>query len=48
MIGVGFAQGIGALNLRTVRNIINSWVATLPAAAALSGLLYWILKTVLL
>jgi phosphate/sulfate permease len=48
VIGVGFAQGIGALNLRTVRNIINSWVATLPAAAALSGLLYWILKTVLL
>ncbi|HSJ15921.1 MAG TPA: inorganic phosphate transporter [Longimicrobiales bacterium] len=40
VIGVGFAQGIAALNVRTVRNIVNSWLATLPAAATVAGLLF--------
>ncbi len=48
VIGVGLAQGIGALNLRTVRNIINSWIATVPAAAALSALFFWGLRAAIL
>lgn len=36
VLGVGFARGIGALNLSVVRNIFMSWVVTLPAGAVLS------------
>ena len=35
VLGVGFARGIEALNLRTMRNIIMSWLITLPAGALL-------------
>jgi PiT family inorganic phosphate transporter len=34
VIGVGMARGLHALNLRTVRDIVSSWIATIPAAAA--------------
>jgi PiT family inorganic phosphate transporter len=47
VIGVGFAQGIGALNLRVVRNIVTSWLATVPAAALTAAVLFLILRTVL-
>src|SRR5690606_7806292 len=46
-IGVGFAQGIAALNLRVVRNIVGSWLATVPAAALTGALLFLVLRTVL-
>lgn len=36
VLGVGFARGIGALNLDTVRDIVISWVVTVPAGAILS------------
>ncbi len=48
VIGVGFAQGIGALNLRMIRNIVNSWLATIPAAAAIAALLFEIFRWVVL
>ena len=38
--GTMAANGSG-LRLNTVRNIAAGWVLTLPAAALLSGLLYW-------
>jgi inorganic phosphate transporter, PiT family len=44
VIGVGFARGIGALNLRVIRNIVNSWVATVPVSAAASALLFSIVR----
>ena len=47
VIGVGFAQGIGALNLRVVRNIVTSWLATVPAAAATAAVIFLVLRTVL-
>ena len=37
------ANGSG-LRWRTVRNIAAGWVFTLPAAALLSGMLYWIFR----
>ena len=46
VIGVGFARGIGALNLRTVRDIVVSWVITLPAGAALAVLFFYGLKLI--
>lgn len=36
VLGVGLARGIGALNLRVIRNIFMSWVITLPAASLLT------------
>ena len=44
VLGVGVARGIGALNLRVVRNILMSWVITLPAGAILSVLFFFTLK----
>jgi PiT family inorganic phosphate transporter len=32
--------------LRTVRNMALAWVLTLPVAMAMSGLLYWLMLTV--
>ncbi|MEA1964319.1 MAG: inorganic phosphate transporter [Candidatus Aerophobetes bacterium] len=36
VIGIGMARGVGALNLRVIRNIIFSWLFTLPIAAGLT------------
>tara|TARA_R110000868_G_scaffold10639_4_gene51659 strand:- start:62799 stop:64049 length:1251 start_codon:yes stop_codon:yes gene_type:complete len=46
VLGVGFARGIGALNLRVIRNIFMSWVVTLPAGAILAAIFYWILQAI--
>ena len=43
VLGVGLARGIGALNLRTVRDIVISWMITIPAGAGLSILFYYTL-----
>ena len=44
VLGVGFARGIAALNLNVVRNIVASWIITLPAGAGLSIVLFYILQ----
>lgn len=43
VLGVGFARGISALNLNTVRDIVASWIITIPAGAGLSILFYYVL-----
>jgi len=43
VLGVGLARGIGALNLRTVRDVAVSWVVTIPAGAGLAIIFYYIL-----
>ena len=43
--GTMAASGSG-LRLSTVRNIAAGWVFTLPAAAILSGLLYWLFRSI--
>jgi len=48
VIGVGFAQGLGALNVRVIRNILGSWLATVPAAAAASALIFLLARTIVL
>ncbi|NKF49322.1 inorganic phosphate transporter [Shewanella sp. WXL01] len=44
VLGVGMARGIAAINLSVVRNIVVSWVVTLPAGAALSILFFFTIK----
>lgn len=43
VLGVGLARGIGALNMRVIRNIFMSWILTLPVASLLTILAYKIL-----
>ncbi len=44
VLGVGMARGIAAINLGVVRNIVISWVVTLPAGAALSIMFFFMIK----
>ena len=48
VLGVGLARGLAAINLHVVRDILVSWVITLPAGATLAILCYKILIFVLL
>ena len=44
VLGVGFARGIGALNLGVVGNIFMSWIITLPVGALLSIFFFYFFK----
>jgi PiT family inorganic phosphate transporter len=44
VLGVGFARGIAALNLRTIGSIFMSWIITLPAGAGLAILFFFLFK----
>ncbi len=44
VLGVGFARGIGALNLRVIGNIFLSWIITLPAGAGLAIIFFFLFK----
>lgn len=46
VLGVGMARGIAAINLSVVRNIVVSWVITLPVGAGLSIIFFWIMKAI--
>lgn len=47
VVGVGMARGIAALNMATVRNIVVSWVVTLPVGAGLAIMIFYILQAAL-
>lgn len=46
VLGVGMARGIAALNMNVIRNIVVSWVITLPVGAALAIVIFYILRAV--
>lgn len=46
VLGVGFARGLEAVNLTTTRDILISWVVTVPIGALLAILVYYPIKTV--
>ena len=46
VLGVGFARGVGAINLPVVGSIFLSWVVTLPAGGLLAILFFFILKSI--
>jgi PiT family inorganic phosphate transporter len=43
VVGVGLVHGIKALDMRILRDIGGSWIATIPASALLTVMLYWAL-----
>lgn len=46
VLGVGLAQGVSALNGKTVKMIVASWVITLPAGALFSVMFFYLLKAI--
>jgi len=40
VLGVGLARGLGAVNPRVTRNIIASWLVTVPASAGMAMVLF--------
>ncbi|WP_386692804.1 MULTISPECIES: inorganic phosphate transporter [unclassified Lonepinella] len=46
VLGIGLARGIAALNLNVIRNIIASWIVTLPAGAFFAIVIYFILDLI--
>jgi phosphate/sulfate permease len=48
VLGVGLARGLSALNLGMLREIVLSWIVTIPASAGMSILCFYILKAIFL
>lgn len=46
VLGVGLARGLQALNLRTLRDIVVSWIVTIPICAFLSVVVFYVLKAI--
>ena len=46
ILGVGFARGIGALNLDVIRKIVLSWIITMPTGVCLTMGLFFIIKSI--
>ncbi len=44
VMGVGLARGVGALDMQVIRNIILSWIVTLPVGAVLAAFFFFTLK----
>ena len=44
VMGVGLTRGLGALDLRVIRDIVISWVITIPAGAILAMLFFFTFK----
>ncbi len=47
VLGVGLARGIGALNIRVIRNILLSWIITLPAASLLTIIFFRLINAMM-
>nr|CAD1820103.1 unnamed protein product [Ananas comosus var. bracteatus] len=47
VMGVGFARGLNSVRAETVREIVASWVVTIPVGALLSVIYTWILTKIL-
>ena len=48
VLGVGFARGIAAIDLRVVVGIVTSWIVTLPVGAGLAAFFYFFFRGVFL
>jgi len=44
VLGVGLARGIGAVNMSTIRDVVLSWVITIPAGAVLAIIFFYGLR----
>jgi PiT family inorganic phosphate transporter len=44
VMGVGFARGMGAVDMRVILNIVVSWLITVPAGALGSAAIFFVIK----
>ncbi len=44
ILGVGMARGMSALNLKVLRDIVFTWIITIPLSALLSIIIFYILR----
>nr|GLL50000.1 inorganic phosphate transporter 2-1, chloroplastic-like [Ipomoea trifida] len=47
VMGVGFARGLNSVRAETVREIVTSWVVTIPAGATFAVIYTWVLTKLL-
>ena len=47
VLGVEMARGLRALNLSMVKDIVFSWIITLPASALISIICFYLLRLLL-
>ncbi|WNY27287.1 inorganic phosphate transporter [Methanolapillus ohkumae] len=48
VIGVGLAGGLSGINLKVLKNIVSSWIVTVPVSAITSGILFYVLSFIFL
>lgn len=46
VLGVGLARGISALNLRVMRDIVLSWIITIPSSAIVCVLIFYLIRAI--
>lgn len=46
VLGVGLARGVNHLNLRVIRDIVVSWLITVPAGAGLAVAFYYLFRAI--
>jgi PiT family inorganic phosphate transporter len=44
IMGIGLARGIEHINLRMIRDIVVSWIITVPVGAVLAAIIYYLLQ----
>ncbi|CAI8428145.1 MAG: Low-affinity inorganic phosphate transporter 1 [Halieaceae bacterium] len=47
VLGVGLARGTGTVDFQTIKQIVSSWLVTLPVAAVLAICFYYMLNALL-
>jgi phosphate/sulfate permease len=47
VLGIGLARGIDHINLRMLRDIVISWIVTVPIGAILAAVFYYMLRAIL-
>ena len=48
VMGVGLARGFGAIDLKVIRRIFISWVVTVPVSAIFAGIIFHVLRAILM
>ena len=48
VLGVGLARGISALNIRVLRDIVLSWIITIPSSAIVCVLIFYLIRAIFL
>ncbi len=46
VLGVGLARGLSALNLRVLRDIVLSWIITIPSSAIVCILIFYLIRAI--